>query len=420
MRIILINHYAGSLVHGMEYRPYYLSREWVRLGNSVAIIAASFSHLRERNPTFRGRLFREMIDGIEYLWVKSPSYFRNSLRRILNILAFSARLHHALKTVSCGQKVDAIVASSPHPFIVRAAHKAARQFGAKLVFEVRDLWPLSLVELGGMKPSHPFIRFMQRYEERALVESDLVVSLLPCAKQYFVERGMSENKFRYVPNGFSVADRESSRDELPGPLRTAIEAIRSRSKMLVGYAGYFGIANALDTLIEVAGDLRDQRIGFALLGKGPEKGSLVRRAAEMGIDNVCFLEYVPRGAVPAFLEAMDCLYIGFRAESLYRFGVSPNKIFDYMMASKPIIWSIGACNNPVRDSACGISIQPENAAAARDAILKLAALGTEGRRRMGENGRAYAVTHHDYSVLARDFLGILREGDTGERNGSAR
>jgi glycosyltransferase involved in cell wall biosynthesis len=414
VRIILINHYAGSLVHGMEYRPYYLSREWVRLGNSVAIVAASFSHLRERNPTFPGRLSREILDGIEYHWVKSPSYSGNSLGRIMNILVFSARLYGAIKVAAQGQKVDAIVASSPHPFIVRAAHKAARQFGAKLVFEVRDLWPLSLVELGGMNPSHPLIRFMQRYEDRALIESDAVVSLLPCAKQYFVEHGMSERKFRYVPNGFSVADREASRDELPGPQRAAIEAVRSHSRMLVGYAGYFGIANALDTLIEVAGGLRDQRIGFVLLGKGPEKRSLVRRAAEMGIDNVCFLEYVPRGVVPAFLEAMDCLYIGFRAEPLYRFGVSPNKLFDYMMASKPIIWSIGACNNPVRDSACGISVEPENADAARDAILKLAALGAEERRRMGENGRTYAVTRHDYSILAREFLGMLRTGQTGE------
>jgi glycosyltransferase involved in cell wall biosynthesis len=176
-------------------------------------------------------------------------------------------------------------------------------------------------------------------------------------------------------------------------------------KLLVGFAGSHGIANALDSLVDAAGLVRDEdAIGFVLVGKGDEKPQLIRKSRGMGLENVLFLEEIEKAMVPSFLESMDVLYIGLRNHPLFRFGVSPNKLFDYMMSGKPIIYAINSGNDPVDDAKCGVSCEPENPAAVVKAIIKIKEMPDESRLAMGEAGCNYVQKHHDYSVLARNYL----------------
>src|SRR6516225_5298354 len=92
MNILYVNHYAGSLRHGMEYRPFYLAREWVKAGHQVRIVAASFSHVRSRQPDVRAKIQSERIEGVDYVWLKTPSYDSNGLKRFWNMLVFCWRL----------------------------------------------------------------------------------------------------------------------------------------------------------------------------------------------------------------------------------------------------------------------------------------------------------------------------------------
>jgi glycosyltransferase involved in cell wall biosynthesis len=405
MNILLINHYAGSVRHGMEYRPYYLAREWVRLGHRVTIVASSESHVRTQAPSMAGapRLM-ETIDGIDYLWLATPPYRGNGLARVRNMAAFVLRLRKVGTELAAQLQPDVVIASSTYPLDIWPAHRIARLAGARLLFEVHDLWPLSPMELGGHTRWHPFIMLLQAAENFACRRADAIVSILPRVREHLEAHGMAPSKLHLVPNGVDPAEWEAQTSALPDPLDGALRALRRDGKFVVGYAGTHGIANALETLLEAAARLRGQPVAFVLVGAGPDKPALVRQAALLGLDNVHFFDPVPKAQVPALLRNVDLAYIGWRRQPLYRFGISPNKLIDYMMAARPILHAVEAGNDPVAEAGCGLTVAPEDPQAVADGILHLLALAPECRTALGQRGRRYALAHHTYPVLGRRFL----------------
>lgn len=403
MNILLINHYAGSPSYGMEYRPYHFAKEWIKTGHTVTIIASSFSHLRSAQPKCETPITNENVNGIQYIWLKTPEYHGNGFWRILNMLSFTAQL--CVRTLSI-KKPDIVIDSSTYPLTIYGAAKIAKRCGAQLVFEVHDLWPLTPMELGGLSRWHPFIMVMQHAENYAYKNANRVVSLLPEAKEHMISHGMSPAKFVYIPNGIDVSSWQLS-DSLPEEHTNLLKKLKRKDKFIVGYAGAHGIANALQYFIRAAGILREQdRIHVLLVGQGPEKEDLQYLVKTKNLGNVSFLPSIPKTSIPALLAEMDAVYIGWNRNSLYRFGVSPNKLMDYMMAAKPVIHAIEAGNDLVAESGCGISVAPENPKAIADAVLHLFEMSQEERAAMGRQGSDYVKAHHDYSVLARKFLEI--------------
>jgi glycosyltransferase involved in cell wall biosynthesis len=407
MNILLINHYAGSLRHGMEYRPFYLGREWMRMGHQVTIVAATASHVRTVAPGVQGALTRETVDGLVYHWLKTPSYQGNGIKRVMNILTFVAQLYRFADYWVHEVKPDLVISSSTHPLDNLPGHWIARRAGAKLIYEVHDLWPLSLIELGGMSTHHPFVKLIQWAENYAYRNADYVVSLLPKARSHMEKHGLSWEKFVYIPNGIDVTEWEEQNLPMPVEHQRVLESARCDAKLLIGYAGAHGLANALDTIIDAAHLLENEPVCFVLVGQGPEKARLESRCAKEGINNVLFLPPVAKATMPSLLAAMDVVYIGLKSEPLFRFGVSPNKLIDYMMAGKPVLCAIAAGNDPVAEAGCGISILPENPEAVVQAVKKLLDLSPGSLRQMGTRGRKYCLLQHDFRNLAPRFLNAV-------------
>ena len=178
---------------------------------------------------------------------------------------------------------------------------------------------------------------------------------------------------------------------------------------LIGYTGAHGIANALDSFVDAGEQLRDQKIKLILVGPGPERDRLIQKVKDHNLQNVVeLLPAVKRGDVPGLLQQMDALYVGLQRQPLFRFGVSPNKLMDYMMAAKPVIFAIEAGNDMVADAQCGISIPPEDTDAIAAAAKQLVAMPKEELEAMGQRGRAYILEHHEYDGLSRQFLDVFR------------
>ncbi len=407
MKILLINHYAGSIQHGMEYRPYYLSREWIAQGHSVTIAAASVSHVRNISPVLQGSMAEEIIEGIRYLWFKTPAYDGNGTSRAINIFAFVLQLLLHRTWISKNVVPDVVIASSTHPLDIIAARVIARMSDARLVFEVHDLWPLSPIELGGMSRHHPFIILMQWAENLAYRTADIVISMLPKTMEHMVQHGMDPEKFVYIPNGVDVAEWHVEPGSIPDEHRNAFSVLKAKGHFLVGYAGAHGLANVLDNFIDAACQLQDFPVTFALIGQGPEKDKLIRKVLSRHQTNVVFLPSVEKKSIPIILQEMDALYIGLKGDALFRFGVSPNKLMDYLMSAKPVIYAIRSGNDMVADSGCGISIPPEKPQEIVQAVLRLMSLSEEDRIKMGQKGKAYILANHDYRVLARQFIASL-------------
>lgn len=406
MNILLINHYAGSPTHGMEFRPYYLAREWVLAGHQVQIVAASHSHIRARQPQLAGGQVKdELIDGVQYRWYPTPAYTGNGVGRVKNMLSFMRQLWRDAKSLANRFKPDVVIASSTYPMDIWPAQRIARLAGARLVYEVHDLWPLSPMELGGMSRWHPFIMWVQWAEDHAYKHADRVVSMLPKTLDYMVSRGLAPEKWAYVPNGVELAEWQSPAD-LPAEVQGTLLQLKARGLPIVGYAGTHGLANALDVLLDAAAQLKGQA-EVLLVGTGPERERLMQRVASEGLDNVTMLPSVPKAVIPKLLAQIDIAFIGLLPEPLFRFGISPNKLFDYMMACKPIIQSIAAGNDLVTEVGCGSTVPPGDAAAVAKAVRRIADLAEPARQQLGLKGQQFVMQNRLYPTLAQNFLDIV-------------
>ncbi|MDN3920979.1 glycosyltransferase family 4 protein [Roseateles violae] len=404
MKILLINHYAGSPQHGMEYRPYYLAREWLRLGHQVLVLAASHSHVRTTQPDKLG----ETIDGISYYWYPTPAYEGNGLGRVRNIWSFCRQVWNDADALASAFQPDVVIASSTYPMDIWVARRVARKAKAKLVYEVHDLWPLSPIELSGMSPRHPFALLCQKAENDAYRDADVVVSMLPKVQGHMAAHGLDLSKLHIVPNGIALDEWDGHGQALDPQIAAHIAAQRAAGRVVIGYAGSHGLPNALDVLLDAAKRLKDAPVAIVMVGGGHEKQRLAERVRAEGIDNVTMFAAIPKLEIPALLERFDIAYIGWQRTPIYRFGIAPNKLMDYMMAGRAVLHSVEAGNDPVAEAGAGLTVAPEDAAAVAEGVRRLAALSAEERAAMGERGRRFVLANHTYPVLAQRFIDALR------------
>ena len=408
MNILLINHYAGSSYYGMEFRPYYLAREWVKQGHEVTILGASFSHLRQHNPEVKKDFQEEDVDGIKYVWFKTPAY-GGSLARIRNIMTFVWKLSTHVKKIARLYRPDLVIASSTYPIDNFPAYKIAKASRAKYTYEVHELWPLSPMLIGGYSKYHPFIMIMQYGENYAYRHVDKVVSLLWNAEGHCKEHGLAGGKFICVPNGYNPEEWTEDKFLQPLPEEHQKTFVELKGKTIVGFAGGFAASGALDTVLKAADVLRGREdLHFVLVGKGPEEANYRKFIDEKGLKNVTLLPAVPKELVPSVLSHFDIMPICGGHSPLHQYGTSPNKLTDCMLSSLPIIYSVDEPGCLVERVGCGYRVEAENIEEMVEAITKLSDMPAEERREMGRKGMTYAHENLKWSILAEEFVDIFK------------
>ncbi len=409
MNIVLINHYAGSPEMGMEFRPYYFAREWVKMGHKVDIIAADFSHLRRKNPNVSEDFQTDVIDGINYHWIKTRRYEGNGASRAITMAQFITKLWLHADRIIKEMEPDVVICSSTYPldtFVGQRIRKKSKK-KVKLIHEVHDMWPATLIEVGGMSKHHPFVIAMQIGENSAYKHSDKVVSLLPYAEEYMKQHGLAEGKFVCIPNGV-VEEEWNKTDELPDEHQKVFDALHGKNKFIVGYFGGHALSNALEYLLEIAGNMVQHKdIHFVLVGDGVEKKNLIDLSKKMKLDNVTFLKSVSKKAVPQLCKQFDCIYMGSHESPLYRFGLCFNKMFDSMMAGKPIICAMTTPKTYIEEYECGIKVDSGDIQGCVNAILKIKNMNEDDRKKMGENGIKACYKRFFYDNLANIFIAVM-------------
>lgn len=400
LNIWLICQYAGSPTMGMNYRPYYFAREFIALGHRVTVVSGSYSHQFQRLPELSSTYTKAEVDGVPYLWIRTPRYASSSdPKRALSWAVFAARL--ATLPRRGLDKPDVIIVSSPAPYPIFPAARLAKRYGAALVFEERDLWPLSLIELGGYAPSHPVIRLTQAAEDFALRHADLVVVPLPNAFEHFRTRGLKAERFLHISNGveesaalLSVAG--ASADQPADRPFTAL------------YAGSFHARNSAMVFIQAARLLAERGSAVRICFIGKDGGGLAAmKAAAQGLGNVEFLEAVPRTAMARVLATVDVCLAATRASGLYRFGISLTKLFDYMAAAKPVVLSTNASGDLVSAHGFGLTVPPEDPVAVARALDCLASMPRAELTAMGDKGRKELLASYTYGHLALKYAKAL-------------
>lgn len=398
-----INDYAGSPYHGMEFRNYYIAKELVKHGYEVYIISASYMHLFKTLPSINGSFTHENLDGINYVWVKVPKYKSSTdKKRVLKWFVFSVKL--LLLPFENLSKPDVIVASPMATFLALPSYLLAKKYKAKFFYEVKDIWPLSLMELGGFSSKNPIIAMMSFCEKFAIKKSDKVISSLQNYGKHLEQDLNLKKEFEWICNGVDLEELESAE-----PLSKELLGQIPKDKFIVGYTGTVGIANSISTFCEAADILREEKeILFIIVGDGKQKENLVKTYAHL--DNILFVSPIPKDQIQSILKIFDLCFIGLRKEKLFKYGVSPNKLFDYMYSSKPILYAIESGeNNIVSRAKCGVSIKAEDSRALANEIYKLSNTSKESLDQMGTNGRRYVLENFTYSKLAKKYDNLIKE-----------
>ena len=362
-----------------------MQKELKKKGYSPHIISASFSHLLFKLPVTNGRFTFENVEDIPFTWVKVAKYSGSqNIGRVLVMIQFMINLIFLPKKKAPEARRD-------YCFItITIAQKSAyfwsKKYKAKLFFEVRDIWPLSLIEIGGFSKLNPLVLFFGWFEKFAYKRADKVISVLPNAKPHMESRGMNKDKFIHIPNGFNMEEMKKSKD-----LDKSIANLIPKNKFIVGYTGSLGASNAMEYLIKASNYLEiNENIHFVIFGKGQHLEKLKNNAK----NNVSFLGEIDKSQIQSAISFFDVCYIGWHNHSLYRFGISPNKIFDYMYSGKPIIHSVNTSNDIVQIAEAGISLEPENPREIANKIIEISKMGNEILKKWGENGKKYVEENH--------------------------
>lgn len=408
MNILYINHYAGSIQMGMEFRPYYLAREWIKMGHRVTIMAGDYSHLRIKNPEVKKDFQKEVIDGIQYCWVRTGAYEGNGVKRALTMFRFVYKLWRNARKIVNSLKPDVVITSSTYPLDTFAGQRIAKLCNARLIHEVHDMWPATLIELGGMKKCNPFVVLMQVGENSAYKYSDYVVSILPCAKEYMMKHGMAEHKFVNIQNGVVLSEWEQG-EQIPKEHQEVLSRLKDNGNFIVGYFGGHALSNALDILLDAAKEIQNPQIKFVLVGNGVEKPRLEKRVQDERLENVFFLPSVGKVSIGDLTRYFDCSYMGSLKSPLYRFGVSFNKMYDSMIAGKPIVCAIDTPECLVDKYECGIVIKNGKASEIRSAIEQLYDMPDDERKKMGLKGKEAVLKYYNYATLAEQFEMLFKK-----------
>lgn len=403
----ILNHYAKSPDMPGGTRHFDLASELVKKGHDVTIFASGFDHGTHRYTKIKPeeKMKVEAYDGVRFVWINTFPYSGNDWRRVINMISYGWRVLRCDRGIP---KPDVVIGSCVHPLAVLAGWWLSRRHKAKFIFEVRDLWPQTLIDMGGIKKNSLQAKVLYALEKFMYERAEKIIVLLPYAKEYIVSRGISPEKVFWLPNGVNL-----DRFDHPSPLDPGSEVAKAferyRDRFKVVYVGAHGVPNGLDIILEAAKFIQDKNadIHFIMVGEGAEKSRLVNKARDLEITNITFCEPVPKQAVPTVLRSSDCLVFSIPSFDIYRYGVSLNKSFDYLASAKPVVMAGNPRNNIVKEANCGIAVESENPKALAEAIIEIYNMPEEKRKELGMNGRRYVEQHHSTKILAEKLEALL-------------
>lgn len=405
MKILYVSQYYSPEVGAAAARVSELAGAWAQAGHEVTVLTAFPQHpVGVKAPGDRRVFFRREKDGkVEllrcYVWATPNA---GNLKRMIMFLSFA--LSAAFLGCRKAARPDVVVATSPQLLTGLTGWYLARKFKVPFVFEVRDLWPESIIAVKAME-DNILIRGLKKLSAFLYSRSSLIVTVGAGYKRRVMELyGIPEKKIFVIPNGVETKIWK------PGGRNNALRRkLGWGNDFVVLYLGTIGMAHALHRLVQAAGLLKQRRdIRLVIVGEGAEKKNIRELIKDRGLRNIQVLDSVPKEKVPLYYSACDLGVVHLRDTPLFR-EVLPSKIFEYLAMERPVISAVGGdANGLVQISGGGIGIEPEDPRTLAQVILRLS--GQKARlKAMGKKGRKYVLRHYDRHVLAESYVKLLEK-----------
>lgn len=405
MNILLIHQYFLEKDDGGGSRFNEMTQVWAEMGHKITVISGmvhyntgkKYEHCKGKF-TYKQIGFYPNVDVIRTH--VSESYNVNFIGRLWGYFSFVfSSIYAGLFKIK--GKYDVVIVTSPPLFVGITGYVLSRIKRLPLVFEVRDLWPESAIDTGVIGNKY-IIRFAYWFEKFIYKKSKVINVLTPAFKQKLIkDKNVPSGKIIFIPNAadFSLAEEVDKSFDSQGFRKK----IGLEGKFVITYVGAHGIANHLIQLIDAAEKLQDTQVVFQLIGSGMQKPKLIDQVKERNLNNVIFVDPVPKKEVFKYILASDMGASVLKKVDTFK-TIYSNKTFDYMSCKKPILLAIdGVSRELIEKSNCGFYVEPENTEAIVDGVLR-AIKNKDLLNKMGENGYNYAKKHFDRHRLAADYL----------------
>ena len=414
MNIWILNHYAVPPSYYYLARSFYFAKKLMERGHRVTIFAGSSVHNSDINLIEDGRAYREIVDdGICYVLLRGRSYAGSGRDRVINHIEVARRMGRLCPRLTAAYgKPDVIYASAGQTLTLVAGIHVAKRLGVPCVCEVTDLWPESFVAFGLMSRKNPLLRLLYRGERWVYQKADALIFSMEGGRDYIIEKGWDTahggsvdlDKISYINNGVDLASFDEQAAQTPDDAY-----ITAPSTFKIVYTGSLRTVNDIHALLDSAAALRDKAPQCRILvyGDGDEREALAAKYADC--DNIRFMGRVPKSAIPAILTRADVCFIDGcegGGAAIARFGMSQNKIFEYLAAARPIVFPVPGRYDLIGAHGCGFTVE-NNAQAVTEALLTLVQSPSLCEQ-MGGAARRLAQ-EFDYNALTDKLCAILEK-----------
>lgn len=383
---------------GQSSRTYDFSRELVKRGHQVTMFTNSychFTHVERLEPEEKWKV--EDIDGIRVVWLKTIHYKGNGVKRGLNMLSNAWRALEVSRSLP--EKPDVVIGPSVPLGTGWAASRIARMKRAAFVFEVRDVWPQALVDLGALRNNSIPYKLLRYLEKYLYQKAHRISAVLPFTWKHVEDSGGDSTKVCWIPNGANL-ERFLNLSDYNG----------GQPPLAAMYVGGFSITHDVFTILKAAKMLEDKSINgyrFIVIGSGNQRADCEKEAHALNLQNFEFRDPVPKSEIPRLQMGADVLIASVKKTPVYQFGINSNKIYDYLASARPIIFSGDAPNDPIAESGAGISIPPEDPNEMFAALMRLLEMDPAARIELGQRGRRYVESEFDIRKLAERMESLL-------------
>jgi glycosyltransferase involved in cell wall biosynthesis len=379
LNIIYISKYASYAPYGIETRQLYIAKHLVTLGHEVKVYISDANHHLSAIPT----TYTDTQHGVEIAWIKTLKYQKAyGIKRILSWFNFEWKLRKRLKKTTINP--DVVIVSSLSLLSILNGIWLKKKYACKLVFEVRDIWPLVLKRISSISKYNPFYMLLAYIEKKGYHNSDVIIGTMPNLKEHVATVLNEQKSVIWMPHLINPsvihADAHIYSNEIKG--------IRAKGySHIIGYAGSINRSSSIELLLQGAAKLKEKNIAIVLLGNGPLLAELKEKYT---LANVIFFNKTPQNQVVAFLKDCDFLYDGYLKSEVYKFGNSRNKYVEYCLAAKPLLVSYEGFDFFIEQYKCGVVVKPESVNDLVKGVEWLVQKDAQVLKEMGENAFNFA------------------------------
>lgn len=391
--IWIFNHYAQGPDLPGGTRHYDLAKELISKGYNVTIFASGFHYTLLKNVIeYNDDDFKiENKDGIQFVWIKTYPYQINGYKRMLNIISYAFKLNYIIPKLDL-QIPNFIIGSTVHPFASFIAGKFAKKYNIPFIYEIRDLWPQTFIDMKLWKKNSFIAKFFKYLEKITVRRSYKIIVLSPLTIEYLVkEYNYDKEKILLLPNGIN--------EKFILPIEQKFQ-----DKINITYLGGIDKVHGLEFLIKLAEKLKNENIEFNIYGDGKERKNLERLSQQKELSNIIFKGSILKSDVPLKLQEANLLFV---STSNVLYG-SENKLYEYMAVGKPIIVAAsGNHNNPIREINCGISLDRDNLEQAAFDLINFIKYKQNDFIILGINAQNYVIKNRTMEILSNKLCKFI-------------